>query len=69
MKLIPTWKKAWRMFSVQAMTLATALQGAWMAVPAELQTHVPSVLVHILTIVLLVAGVFGRLVTQPGVSE
>lgn len=69
MALIPEWKSALRMFSVQAMTLATALQGAWLAVPLDLQAKVPASLVHGMTIALLIAGVIGRLVKQSGVKD
>jgi len=69
MKLIPNWRRAWRMFSVQAMTLATAMQGAWMAVPEDLKAHVPGALVHGVTVALLVAGIVGRLVAQPKTKD
>jgi hypothetical protein len=64
MKLVPEARRAWRWFSVQAMTLAGSLQGAWLAVPDDLRTKVPGNMVHVLTVVLLVAGIVGRLVQQ-----
>lgn len=64
MKLVPEARRAWRWFSVQAMTLAGSLQGAWLAVPDDLRSNVPGMLVHVVTIVLLVAGIAGRLVQQ-----
>lgn len=64
MKLVPEARRAWRWFSVQSMTVAGSLQGAWLAVPEDLKTKVPNGLVHWVTIVLLVAGVAGRLVQQ-----
>lgn len=57
------------MFSVQSMTIATAIQGAWMAVPDDMRSHVPSGAVYGLTIALLVAGIVGRLITQDSVSK
>lgn len=66
---IPNISKAWRMLSVQAMTAAAALQGAWVAVPDDLRASVPPAYVTGITIGLLVLGVLGRLVAQPAVSE
>lgn len=68
MQLIPNARRAWRMFSVQAMTLAGALQGAWLALPPDLTQHVPAGAVHGVTLTLLVAGIVGRLVQQPKVQ-
>ena len=64
MQLIPNWRQAWRMFSVQAMTLAGALQGAWLAIPPDLKAHVPDGLVYVVTLAILALGVIGRLVVQ-----
>lgn len=64
MKLVDDWKHAWKWLSVNCMVVATAVQGAWMYIPADMRTKFPSEGVHILTIFLLVAGVAGRLVKQ-----
>lgn len=64
MKLVPEARRCWRWFSVQSMTLAGSLQGAWLAMPGDLKDKVPGGLVHWVTIALLVAGVVGRLVDQ-----
>ena len=66
MKLVPDAKNWWRWFSVQAMALATAMQGAWLFVPADLRAGVPDWVAQIIMIVLLLAGVFGRVVDQGG---
>lgn len=68
MKLIPEWKKAWRMFSVQAMTLATAMQTAWIAIPEDLKVRIPESYVNGVSIALLVAGILGRMVQQDSVQ-
>ena len=68
MKLIPQWKKALRMFSVQAMVLAGAIQGAWVALPHEMKASISDDWMRYITIALMVAGVIGRLVVQPTVS-
>ena len=68
MKLIPEARKAWRMFSVQANTLAIALLGAWQAMPEDLKATLPPSLVYWVAMGLMVAGIAGRLIHQPKVS-
>ena len=65
MKLIANWKKAWRMLSVQAMTLAGAIQGAWIFIPTDMRSSIPESTVQMVTMALLALGVVGRLVDQP----
>lgn len=65
MRLIPNWKRAWRMFSVQAMTLAGSIQAAWALFPEDLKATLPTNLVHWASVALLVAGIVGRMVDQP----
>lgn len=69
MKRVPEARNWWRMFSVQAMMLAGALQGAWAFIPSEMQETIPEDWLRVLTIVLLVLGVVGRLVYQPKVHD
>lgn len=69
MKLIDNAKESWKWFSMQAMTLAGALQGAWLYIPADLKDNVPVNMVNILTLALLVAGVVGRLVKQTDATK
>ncbi|MFM2253804.1 MAG: hypothetical protein RJB68_2141 [Pseudomonadota bacterium] len=69
MRPIPNWRKAYRMLSVQAMAIATALQGAWMGIPEEMKASVPPELVYWITMGLLVFGIVGRLVDQPKVQK
>lgn len=64
MKLIPNWRKAWRMFSVQAQALALAIVGAWQAVPDDMRSSVPQWGLWALLAVVLVGGIVGRLVDQ-----
>ena len=68
MKLIDNWNTAHRMFSVQCMTAATALIGAWETIPADLKSALPSQYVHYAAVALGVLGVLGRLVKQDIVS-
>lgn len=62
--LIPNWRKAWRMISVQAMAVAGAIQGAWLFIPEDLRTSLPPNLVQGVTAALLALGIAGRLVQQ-----
>lgn len=64
MKMIPQWRRAWRMFSVQAMVASSAIQGTWMALPADMRTTIDVRVVSALTISMLVLGIVGRLVSQ-----
>ena len=65
MKLVDDFKDAWKWFSVQAMVLAGAIQGAWIYIPDSLRSSIPAGVVQGVTIALLVFGVVGRLVDQP----
>lgn len=65
MKLIPNWRRAWRMLSVQAMTAAGVLQVAWETQPDAIKAVVPSAWVPWITVGVLVFGIVGRLVHQP----
>jgi len=63
-ELVAGAKNAWRWFSVQAMTLAAAVQGAWVFVPEDMRSSLPPNAVQALTVALLAMGVAGRLVKQ-----
>lgn len=67
--LIPQWRRAWRMFSVQAMSLAAAIQGTWTLLPEDMRASLPPALVHWASVALLLAGIVGRLIDQPKVRE
>lgn len=68
-RLIPNWKRAWRMFSVQAQALAVAVLGGWQALPDDLRASIPPWAVVTLATGLLLAGIVGRLIDQPRVRE
>ena len=69
MKLIPNWRKAWRMFSVQAQAGSVAILGAWQAMPEELRGKLPEPVVLGIVGALLVLGIVGRLIDQPKTRE
>jgi hypothetical protein len=64
MTFVEDAKKAWRWFSVQAMALALAIQGAWEMVPDDMKAGIPPKLVTAVTVGLLLLGIAGRLVKQ-----
>lgn len=64
MKFVDDARKAWRWISVQAMVLAAAIQGAWVFIPDDMKTSIPSKYVGAVTMALMVLGVAGRLVKQ-----
>jgi hypothetical protein len=63
-KLIDEAKQAYKFFSVQAMALAIAIQGAWEVIPADMKASIPPQYVTYTTLALLVLGIFGRFVKQ-----
>lgn len=69
MKLVPNWSRMHRTFSVQAMALAAAIQGVWPTIPDDLKAVLPHDIVHWVSIALLAAGIFGRLVDQGSITE
>lgn len=69
MKVVKNWKRCWRMLSIQAMTAAAAIQGAWQGVPEDWKASLSPGLVHWLTLGLLVLGIAGRLVQQDKVNQ
>ena len=64
MKLIPNWRRAWRMFSVQAQALAIAVIGAWQAIPDDIRASIPQWGLWSLLGVILAGGIAGRLIDQ-----
>lgn len=64
MKLVDDWKDAWKWISVNCMVLAGVVQTAWISIPDDLRSTMPSYIVHALTIGLLLMGVAGRLIKQ-----
>jgi hypothetical protein len=69
MNLIPNWRRAWRMFSVQAQAAAIASIAGWQALPDDLRAMVPQSVAMGLAIALLVLGIVGRLIDQPKTRE
>jgi hypothetical protein len=68
MKLVNNAREAWRWYSVQALAVAAALQGGWLAL-GDMQSRVPDWAVDGLTLAILVSGIVGRLVDQGGEDD
>ena len=64
MRLIDEWKSAWKFASVNCMALAAAIQGTFMSLSDDMKAALHHNLFHIATIIVLVAGIGGRLVTK-----
>lgn len=69
MKLIPNWRRAWRMLSVRAMTLAAVVQVVWETHPEAIKAVVPPAWVPWITVGVLMFGIAGRLVQQPKAQD
>ena len=57
-------RSAWRWISMQAMTAALAVQGAWLFIPEDMKSSIPPNIVQAVTLALLAFGIVGRLVKQ-----
>ena len=68
-KLIPNWRKAWRMLSVQIPALNAALLATWASLPDRFQDAYPVPWLMGTVLALIVMGVVGRLIDQPKVKE
>lgn len=68
MNLIPEWRKAWRMFSVQAQAIGVALCAGYVQMYDQLKETFPPAWMAGLTAVIFAVGIVGRVVKQEAVS-
>lgn len=68
MKLIPNWRRALRMYSVQAQGIALSILGGWQILPNATKEGIPTWIVLTLAMVVIALGIVGRLVEQPSVK-
>jgi hypothetical protein len=73
MKLIPNWRKSWRMRSAQLSALGAALSATWLLMPAPAQAEI-LVFLHItepaaLSLAGFLAVLYGRLKAQPELHD
>lgn len=64
MKLIPEWREAWRMFSVQALGLILMLPLIWAEMPPEVKALIPASWHPYIVAAVAAAGLIGRLIDQ-----
>lgn len=69
MKLIPNWRRWYRMASVQANALSIAAIAAWHELPAEMRAALPAWTIFALGSGLLVLCILARLVKQPKLHD
>jgi len=68
MRWIDNASSWWKMFSMQAQALNTALLVSWQALPSTLQTILPVSYLLVIAVVLLVFGMVGRMVKQDNID-
>lgn len=68
MKLIPEWRKAWRMFSVQAQAIGVALCATYVQMYDQLKEAFPPAWMAGLTAAIFAVGILGRVIKQEKVS-
>ena len=68
-KLIPEWKRWYRMFSQWAFVAAGALQGVWLTLDEAQKQTLPDGAVNVVTGIVVVLGFVGRLIDQPKVRD
>ena len=65
MKLHDDWKRAYRWFSVQAMSVTATFLVVWALIPEKMQDAFTPTELKVMAAGLLVLGIGGRLVKQP----
>jgi len=68
-KLINEWRKIYKYISVQIPALNVAFLATWALLPQKFQDALPVTWVISIAIALLIAGVVGRMIAQPGLKE
>ena len=69
MKLIPNWKRAHRMLSVQLTTLNAGVVGGWQVLPPDWKQVIPHGLMVKAAIGLFVLTAVSRLIDQGSITE
>ena len=69
MKLVENAGSWWKMFSMQAQVINTALLVSWQTLPTTLQTILPVEYLLVIAVGLLVLGMIGRMVKQDNVAQ
>ena len=64
MRLVKNARRAWTWFSMQANAVSIAVGTAWIAVPDDMRSEVPSEWLAIAAVTVAALGAVGRLVDQ-----
>lgn len=63
-KVVSNWRQCWKWFSVQSMAINTAVVVAWATLPEEFKQSFSPNLVAVISSIVFVLGVVGRLIDQ-----
>ena len=69
MTLVENASSWWKMFSMQAQVINTALLVSWQTLPTTLQTILPVEYLLVISVILLVLGMIGRMVKQDNIND
>jgi len=69
MKLVPNWKRAHRMLSVQLTSLNAGIVGGWQILPPDWKAVIPQPLMVKAAIALFVLTIVTRLIDQGGITD
>lgn len=64
--LIHNWKKCWKLFSVQAMTIGLAISSTYGMMYEQLKDTIPPSCMAIITACVFLIGIFARIKKQGG---
>ncbi|CAH0198087.1 hypothetical protein SRABI106_01465 [Rahnella aquatilis] len=64
MRLVENWKQCWKWFSIHALLIAGVLPSVWATLPPDLKAYIPPSIMGLITAVVAVSGVVGRLTDQ-----
>ena len=63
-RVVSDWRRAWKWYSVNIPTVNAAMLATWTALPEKFQSAIPIHWLLWMAVVLLIAGVVGRLIDQ-----
>lgn len=69
MKLIPEWRKCWRMYSFWGALVATAILEGWTYMPEDIKAMMPDDMRMRVTGLVVVATFVFRLIKQPSIHD
>jgi hypothetical protein len=64
MRLVDNWKTSWKWYSTHVTVANGAILAGWTQFPDDLKGHLPHNFIIWLAVVLLGAGLFGRIIDQ-----